>query len=319
MSRNRILGLCFLVLLAGLALFGFNTPSANAQTCTPSYFIGDTGSKDATQVGTQIKVTYEIYFQDSVDHYDLKRNTVNDKNTATSIHVFTVTSEQETYIFDDSGPFTSGVTYYYWLQPFDAAGCSQIADWLGPVDEKFQGATAVEIEDFTTRRDPMATTTNIIEWVTVSEIGNQGFNIWQCPDGVSAPNASCPKLNTLMILSQSPGGPSGHSYQYDHTNGPYNARYWLEAIDMISVSDWYGPARWLTGPTRVGLRTFAAKSGGFLDHEWIQGVPNWLTGGLALSIGLLIIVVMIWRRKYFPQHNIAADFAMVRTSDGKFD
>jgi len=302
MSRNRILALvAFYALLVGLTLFGFNTPTtASAQSCSPTYFTLS-GALNATQSGTGIAVSMGFVDVFDVHHFDLMRNDSTIKDTAVKIHEFAGVEGSHTYLFTDPGPFVSGTTYYYWMKPVDADGCSNPDDWAGPADEKFQGVTAVVIDDFTVRRDSSTINVNIVEWTTVSEIDSVGFNIWQCPDGVAAPNASCTKLNILMIPSKAAGGTSGYSYRYDHNDGPYEARYWLETVDIGDFREFYGPARWLTGPTAVTISSINAYNDPFAGI-FLEGVDWSAVGNVVLGVLLLIGVVLFfrWWDRRFP-------------------
>ncbi len=128
----------------------------------------------------------------------------------------------------------------------------------------------------------------LIQWDTVSEMGNLGFNLWRgvSPDG---PNT---QLNTSLIPSQSPGSTQGYSYQWiDQADLVPGATYyyWLEDIDLNGVVTRHGPvSATLAAPTAVTLGGLSASPGAAASLSW--GLPALLT---ALSAA----AALAWRRR----------------------
>jgi RHS repeat-associated protein len=80
----------------------------------------------------------------------------------------------------------------------------------------------------------------LLGWETVSEIDNQGFNLYRSvrPDGRRV------RVNRELIPAQVPGGTSGASYEWYDGSLPVGsaAYYWLEAVALDGSSRLYGPA-----------------------------------------------------------------------------
>lgn len=82
----------------------------------------------------------------------------------------------------------------------------------------------------------------VVQWETVSEIDNVGFNVYRS-ESAGGPRT---KLNSALIFSQvPPGSPAGAFYEFaDDTVAPgIEYDYWLEDVDRFGVSSLHGPAR----------------------------------------------------------------------------
>ena len=98
----------------------------------------------------------------------------------------------------------------------------------------------------------------LVQWDTVSEMGNLGFNLWR---GVS-PDEPDTQLNTGLIPSQAPGSTQGYSYEWtDQANlvAGTTYYYWLETVDATGTVTRHGPvSATLNVPTAVTLGNLAA-------------------------------------------------------------
>lgn len=99
----------------------------------------------------------------------------------------------------------------------------------------------------------------LVQWETVSEIDNRGFNLYRGP----AADGPWTRLNDWLIPSQAPGSAQGFSYQFhDLEVTPGNTYFYLlESIDLAGTSAQYGPvsATYTGAPTAVGLTALAAQ------------------------------------------------------------
>ncbi len=93
----------------------------------------------------------------------------------------------------------------------------------------------------------------LVNWETVSEIGNLGFNLWR---GVS-PTAPDLLLNSALIPSAAPGSSQGFSYEWLDSNdlvGGTTYYYWLEDVDSSGAVTRHGPvSAAFSAPTAVRL------------------------------------------------------------------
>jgi len=113
----------------------------------------------------------------------------------------------------------------------------------------YVGPTAVELASFTAT--PQAWTKSILlEWETISEVDNLGFNLYRAesPDGRQI------RLNANLIPSQGPGSPIGFKYSFaDRTARPGRTYYyWLEAVDIYGMTASYGPVA-AAIPLQIGV------------------------------------------------------------------
>jgi hypothetical protein len=128
----------------------------------------------------------------------------------------------------------------------------------------------------------------LVQWDTVSELGNLGFNLWR---GVS-PDRPDTQLNANLIPSQGPGSTQGFSYEWiDQADLSPGAtyHYWLDDVDVNGVTTRHGPvSATLVTPTAVTLGGLSANPGAAAAVPW--GLP-------ALLTALGAAVVLAWRRR----------------------
>jgi hypothetical protein len=126
-----------------------------------------------------------------------------------------------------------------------------------------------------------------VTWETVSELSNQGFNLWR------ADSAGGERTLLAFVPSQAPGSTQGGSYRYVDAGVEPNQTvwYWLESVDLSGQTIWHGPvSATLQTPTAVTLSEMAeASSGGAM----VWPVP--VAGLAAVAAGLL------WRRRRLVQ------------------
>ncbi len=115
----------------------------------------------------------------------------------------------------------------------------------------------------------------LVQWETVSEIGNLGFNLWRC----LSPDEPGAQLNSSLIPSQGPGGTQGYSYQWIDQAGLVAGTtyyYWLEDMDVNGVVTRHGPVSATFGaPTAVTLSRLTASPVAAGPAAW--GFPALLT------------------------------------------
>jgi CSLREA domain-containing protein len=121
-----------------------------------------------------------------------------------------------------------------------------------------------------------------VQWETVSEMGNLGFNLWRglTPD---APNR---QLNADLIPSQGPGGTQGYSYQWlDQADLVPGATYyyWLDDLGVNGVVTRHGPvSATFSAPTAVTLSKLTASPVAAGPAAW--GLPALLTTLAAAAV-----------------------------------
>lgn len=119
-------------------------------------------------------------------------------------------------------------------------------------------------------------------WETVSEIDNQGFNLYR------AGSPAAPQTLLAFIPSQAPGSGQGASYQWLDTDvvAGETYYYWLEAIDLAGHTSLHGPVSvTFQSPTAVGLTSFAGTNRhNQASHGWLIG----LAVMMAMSGGWLL-------------------------------
>lgn len=120
-----------------------------------------------------------------------------------------------------------------------------------------------------------------IFWETNSELNNRGFHLWR-GETDTAPDR---RLNDALILSQSPGGPGGHFYDWIDTAGLVSDTtyyYWLEDVDLNGATTRHGPVSVTYHlPLAVALRTAATSA----DALW-PALVILLSGSTALIVAL---------------------------------
>lgn len=125
----------------------------------------------------------------------------------------------------------------------------------------------------------------LVQWDTVSEVGNMGFNLWRS----LSPDEPDTQLNASLIPSQGPGSAQGFSYQWiDQADLVPGATYyyWLEDIDLNGVVTRHGPvSATLAAPTAVTLGGLSASPGAAASLSW--GLPALLTAlGAAAALAM---------------------------------
>lgn len=125
---------------------------------------------------------------------------------------------------------------------------------------------AVQLRDFQAEGHPDSVQ---IMWETVSELNNQGFNLWRN----TSPVGPAEQLNATLIPSQAPGSAQGFTYTWQDTDveAGFIYWYWLEAVDLNGTTTLYGPVSATAGtPTSVTLRELIA--GNQPTYVW----PGWV-------------------------------------------
>ena len=98
--------------------------------------------------------------------------------------------------------------------------------------------TAVDLAYFTAT--PQAWTGTIqLDWETLTEIDNLGFNLYRA-ESLTGRQI---KLNASLIPSQGPGSPTGYIYSFTDraVRAGRTYYYWLEAVDVYGTTSRYGP------------------------------------------------------------------------------
>ena len=154
-----------------------------------------------------------------------------------------------------------------------------------------------EVEDYEFTFSPLAVVLTVftaqveddhvlVTWETVSEINNQGFNLYRSV----APGGPLTLLDYLP--SQGPGTPLGFVYtyrDYDVVLGE-TYDYWLESIDLSGVPTIHGPATvTLQSPTAVKVSTITA-----LPLALPPAIP---LGTLPVAAGLALAAAAWLRRR----------------------
>lgn len=137
---------------------------------------------------------------------------------------------------------------------------------------------AVTMDSFTAT----GTTSDVkLEWTTVSELDNLGFNLYRA----TSADGEQVKLNSDLIPSQASGSSTGASYEYGDATVEAGTTYfyWLESVDLSGATERFGPvSAELMVPTAVTLGTFAGQNGSVVPMVAL-GV-----GALALVAGFAV-------------------------------
>ncbi|MCB9133542.1 MAG: hypothetical protein H6647_21675 [Anaerolineales bacterium] len=154
-----------------------------------------------------------------------------------------------------------------------------------------------EVEDYNVGLSPTGVTladfsaacvdgTPLLTWETVSELQNQGFNLYR---GVDSSNPDT-QLNATMIPSQGPGSAQGFMYTWpDDTAQPDTMYYyWLEDVDFAGATAMHGPiSAMCSAPTAV---TFSNLDAGSTSAGVLSG---WM---VALALGVMLAGFVAVRR-----------------------
>lgn len=103
----------------------------------------------------------------------------------------------------------------------------------------------------------------ILNWETVSERDNAGFNVYRA----HAESGPWTKANAFMIAAAAPGSSKGQSYEWTETPADAQARHWyvLESVTVDGATNRHGPvSAGFDVPNAVRLETFDAQSAGEL-------------------------------------------------------
>ncbi len=184
-----------------------------------------------------------------------------------------------------SGLLGAGNTSYYFrfrLSPTDGNG--QCAVPVGPTGLVSGG----EVEDYQVTFPPLAATLNsfsaeaqgdhiAVNWETVSELDNIGFNLYRSESATGA-------LNLLAFVpSQGPGSSQGFAYSYDDLDVQVGQTYWywLEDISVSGVATQHGPvSATLLQPTAVTL------------GEWQAGPPQRALPAAILALAVVLTIAL---------------------------
>ena len=128
--------------------------------------------------------------------------------------------------------------------------------------------------------------TPLISWETVSELNNQGFNLYR---GVDSANPDT-QLNATMIPSQGPGSAQGFTYIWtDDTAAPDTEYfYWVEDVSFSGATSMHGPITAMcSAPTAVTLSGLDASA------PVNTAISGWL---VALLLGAMLAGFVAVRR-----------------------
>jgi hypothetical protein len=119
---------------------------------------------------------------------------------------------------------------------FSGVQTAQVLDGSIDLDLTCDTPTAVDLARFEARAEGRAI---VLEWETVSEVDNLGFNLYRAESEAG----SRVQLNAGLIPSQALGSPLGAVYQFrDETALPGTTYYyWLEDVDIYGQSTYHGP------------------------------------------------------------------------------
>jgi hypothetical protein len=120
-----------------------------------------------------------------------------------------------------------------------------------------------------------------VTWETVSELDNQGFNLYRS----TSADEQGERLNTVLIPSEAPNSTEGFAYQWLDNDVEVGTTYyyWLEAVDVNGTTSRFGPASVkVTAPTALTLDTFAA------GHGTGRGTSALAALGLTALVGFTI-------------------------------
>jgi hypothetical protein len=100
----------------------------------------------------------------------------------------------------------------------------------------------------------------LVTWETVSEVNNQGFNLYRS----TSPDAAGEKINAALIPSQAPGSAQGAVYTWQDADVTAGTTYYytLEDLDLSGASSLHGPvSAAFQAPTAVALGSLTASAG----------------------------------------------------------
>lgn len=123
-----------------------------------------------------------------------------------------------------------------------------------------------------------------VSWETVSEVNNQGFNVYRS----TAVDGAREQVNAALIPSKVPGSTTGAAYQFvDSTAVTGNTYYyWVESVDLGGATALSGPVgAACLDPTAVTLSEFSSQSAnaGSAAAASLPLVAVPVTAGLAMA------------------------------------
>jgi hypothetical protein len=128
----------------------------------------------------------------------------------------------------------------------------------------------------------------LVTWETVSEMNNQGFNLYRS----TSPDSAGEQVNAALIPSQAPGSAQGAVYTWQDADVTAGATYYytLEDLDISGASSLHGPVSVVfQAPTAVTLGSLAANP---------AGIPATLPlGAASAAVGLAALLVAAWQRQ----------------------
>jgi hypothetical protein len=281
-------GAIIVVPLGTLTCDGFDVPAQNMPMAdAPSYFIAPFWDNLGSTPGA---VYYAFFGTTPGSRYAViqweERNHAETENTVT-FQVIIFDSGDIRFQYEDvelgdpelsyGGSATVGIKgntiQYSYNQPVlrDSLAIAFDFDPLG-----------VQLAGFSARQDG---NTVVLNWETMAEIGNAGFNLYRATDA----NSPGTQLNDALIASQGPDSSEGFSYQWVDTDVAQGTTYyyWLEAVDFEGHATRHGPAT-------VTVNTPTAVTVAALDAAPTQ--PN---GAFLAAMVLLAATgtVLVWRRR----------------------
>lgn len=155
-----------------------------------------------------------------------------------------------------SGPILAGMDGSG-VRPLPVAASGAVVNVTQPL------AVALASFQATAQRDGI-----LVAWETVSELDNQGFNLYRAAD------PAAPQELLAFIPSQAPGSSQGFIYEWldsDVTAGE-TVYYWLESIDASGAPAIFGPvSATLQAPSAVALAGIqaAAEAGEGGGWPWV--------------------------------------------------
>jgi len=143
---------------------------------------------------------------------------------------------------------SDGCTFWYTTEYIQTSGSAPWQTRIGSF--RFDGCepTAVELARF--EAWPEEGVAVHVEWETVTEVDNLGFNLYRA-DASDGPYV---KLNEELIPSQAPGSPIGALYVWLDEGVEVGQTYYykLEDVDIYGHTTMHGPVVVMVGPTLKG-------------------------------------------------------------------
>jgi hypothetical protein len=163
-----------------------------------------------------------------------------------------ITSALAPFAFDGRDQFNQFIPLG--LTPPGQAKGGEVEDHVYYVGE---GTLAVTLADL---RAEAQSDHVLVTWETVSEVNNQGFNLYRS----TSPDAAGEKINATLIPSQAPGSAQGAVYTWQDADVTAGTTYYytLEDLDLSGASSLHGPvSAAFQAPTAVALGSLTASAG----------------------------------------------------------